>query len=81
MGGNAVKERALGALEKVKSAIGALNRKTKILIGSIAVVALAIIAGLAIYNGAKASDYTVLFSELNNEEASTIMTKLDEYGV
>lgn len=80
MGGNAVKERALGALEKVKSAIGALNRKTKILIGSIAVVALAIIAGLAIYNGAKASDYTVLFSELNNEEASTIMTKLDEYG-
>lgn len=75
-----MKERALGALEKVKSAIGALNRKTKILIGSIAVVALAIIAGLAIYNGAKASDYTVLFSELNNEEASTIMTKLDEYG-
>lgn len=75
-----MKERATAALEKVKSAIGALNRKTKILIVSASVVALALIIGLVAYNSTKASDYTTLFSELNTEEATTILGKLDEYG-
>ena len=75
-----MKERATAALEKVKSVIGALNRKTKILIVSAIVVALALIIGLVAYNSAKASNYTTLFSELNTDEATTILGKLDEYG-
>lgn len=75
-----MKERATAALEKVKSVIGALNRKTKILIVSAIVVALALIIGLVAYNSAKASNYTTLFSELNTDEATTILSKLDEYG-
>lgn len=75
-----MKERATAALEKVKSVIGALNRKTKILIVSVAAVALALIIGLVAYNSAKSSDYTTLFSDLNTEEATTILGKLDEYG-
>ncbi len=75
-----MKERATAALEKVKSVLGALNRKTKILIAGVAVVALALIIGLVAYNSAKASDYTTLFSELNTDEATTILGKLDEYG-
>ncbi len=75
-----MKERATAALEKVKSVLGALNRKTKILIAGVALVALALIIGLVAYNSAKASDYTTLFSELNTDEATTILGKLDEYG-
>lgn len=75
-----MKERAIGALEKVKSVLGALSRKTKILIGVVAVAALALIVGLAIYSNVQASKYTLLFSDLNTDEASTILTKLDEYG-
>ncbi len=76
-----MKERATAALEKVKSVLGALNRKTKILIASAAIVALALIIGLVAYSSTKkASDYTTLFSELNTDEATTILGKLDEYG-
>lgn len=75
-----MKERATAALEKVKSVIGALNRKTKILIVGVLVTALALIIGLVAYNSAKSSDYTTLFSDLNTEEATTILGKLDEYG-
>lgn len=71
-------EKLKGFGEKLKSFFGKLSRKTKILLG--VALALLIVGAAAVAIVLNNKPYTVLFTGLNGEEASAIMTYLEENG-
>ncbi len=66
-------------IEDVKQFLGKYSKKTKILVagGAVAIIAAAIIIALILNH----KEYTVLFSGVTQEEATQIVSKLQESGV
>lgn len=74
-----MKERLQNIWQTVKEKVTALSSKTKKLIIGAVILCIAVSVGLAIFLNNK--PYEVLFSELSSEEASKILTRLQEDGV
>lgn len=74
-----MKERLQNTWQTVKEKVTALSSKTKKLIIAAIVLCIALSVGIAVFLHTR--PYEVLFSELSSEEASKIITRLQEDGI
>ncbi|MBR1496823.1 MAG: flagellar M-ring protein FliF [Oscillospiraceae bacterium] len=72
-------ERLKNAGAKVKEFVGKISKRTKIIILIVLVLALAAVAGLMIHRANL--PYTILFTDLSNEDMASVLSYLDEAGV
>lgn len=74
-----MKERLQNTWQTVKEKVTALSSKTKKLIIAAVILCIALSVGIAVFLHTR--PYEVLFSELSSEEASKIITRLQEDGI